>query len=84
MNRLKLSNIPLDDFRRFLFDMGCTRVEQGTKGRGGHEKWSKEGLHRPIIVQTHVDPVSEITVRSNLHSLGLSRKDLEKWMLDNI
>ena len=41
MTRQKLSNISLADFRRFLFDMGCTRVEQGTKGRGGHEKWVK-------------------------------------------
>ena len=48
MNRVKLSNIPLEDFRRFLFDMGCTRIEQGTKGRGGHEKWMKEGLLRPL------------------------------------
>lgn len=60
MNRVKLSNIPLEDFRRFLFDMGCTR-----------------------IVQTHVDPVTEMAVRSNLHSLGLTRKDLEEWLLKN-
>ncbi len=83
MNRVKLSNIPLDDFRRFLFDMGCTRTEQGTKGRGGHEKWIKEGLLRPIILQTHVDPVTEMAVRSNLNSLGLKRKDLEDWLLKN-
>ena len=38
MNRQKLSNISLADFRRYLFEEGCTRVEQGTKGRGGHEK----------------------------------------------
>ena len=38
MNRQKLSNISLADFRRYLFEQGCTRVEQGTKGRGGHEK----------------------------------------------
>ena len=39
MNRQKLSNIPLVAFRRYLFDEGCDREEQGTKGRGGHEKW---------------------------------------------
>ena len=31
MNRQKLSNISLADFRRYLFEMGCTRVEQGQK-----------------------------------------------------
>lgn len=49
MTRQKLSNISLADFRRYLFDMGCKRAEQGTKGRGGHEKWVKPGLLRPII-----------------------------------
>ena len=57
MTRQKLSNISLADFRRYLFDMGCKRAEQGTKGRGGHEKWVKPGLLRPITIQTHVDSV---------------------------
>lgn len=34
MNCQKLSNIPLSDFRDFLFECGCSRVEQGSKGRG--------------------------------------------------
>lgn len=80
MNRIKLSDVSLDDFRRFLFDMGCTRVEQGTRGRGGHEKWVKDGLLRPITLQTHVDPVPEIVIRSNLNTLGLKRKDFENWL----
>ena len=83
MNRIKLSNVSLDDFRRFLFDMGCTRVEQGTRGRGGHEKWVKDGLLRPIKLQTHVDPVPEIVIRSNLNTLGLKRKDFENWLLNS-
>ena len=70
MNRQKLSNISLAAFRRFLFEQGCTRVEQGSKGRGGHEKWVKPGLLRPIILQTHVDPVPELIVRNCLSSLG--------------
>jgi hypothetical protein len=37
MNRVKLSNISLADFRTFLFDMGCKREEQGTKDdKGGY------------------------------------------------
>lgn len=81
MNRVKLSNISLADFRTFLFDMGCKREEQGTKGRGGHEKWVKNGLLRPITLQTHIDPIPEMVVRSNLRTLGLIRKDLEEWLL---
>ena len=75
MTRQKLSNIPLADFRRFLFEMGCTRAEQGTKGRGGHEKWTKSGLLRPITIQTHVDPVPELIIRNTLSNLGMTKQD---------
>lgn len=83
MNTVKLSNIPLNTFRDFLSDMGCTKITEGTKGRGGHEKWSRDDLLRPITLQTHVDPVPEIIVKSNLRTLGLKRKDLEQWLLNN-
>ena len=83
MNTIKLSNITLDDFRKFLFDNGCTREKQATKGRGGHEKWNRDDLLRPITLQTHKDPVPEIIVRSNLRTLGMTSKDLEDWLLRN-
>ena len=83
MNTVSLSNVPLADFRRFLFDMGCSLVANGTKGRGGHEKWTKPGLNRPITIQSHIDPVPERIVRSNLNTLGISRKEFEKWRLGN-
>jgi hypothetical protein len=81
MNTVRLSNIPLADFRRFLFEKGCSRVESGTKGRGGHEKWTKPGLKRPITLQTHIDPVPERIVKSNLQTLGITRKEFERWLL---
>jgi hypothetical protein len=81
MNTVRMSNISLSDFRKFLFEQGCSRTESGTKGRGGHEKWAKEGLTRPITLQTHIDPVPEHIVRSNLRTLGVSRKEFEKWLL---
>ena len=59
MNTFSLSNIPLNKFRTFLFNQGCSRVST----EGGHEKWTREGLTRPIIIQTHIDPVSELIVR---------------------
>jgi hypothetical protein len=76
MNTFRLSNIPLSVFREFLFDMGCERVSV----EGGHEKWRKEGCLRSVILQTHIDPVPEFIVRSNLRTLGLTRKDIENWM----
>lgn len=82
MNRVKLSNIPLNTFRKFLFEMGCSKIDIN-KGRGGHEKWIKKGLLRPVILPTHVDPVSEIVVRSCLRILGITRKEMEQWLLSN-
>lgn len=82
MNTVRLSNIPLKDFRQFLFDTGCSRTASGTKGRGGHEKWEKEGMSRPITLQTHVDPVPEHIVRNSLRDLGISRKTFERWLLE--
>lgn len=79
MNRQKLSNVPLADFRRYLFDQGCVRAEQGTKGRGGHEKWTKAGLLRPITLQTHVDPVPELIIRNALRTLGKTKNDFLNW-----
>ena len=81
MNTIKLSNIPLKTFREFLFDSGCSRAEAATKGRGGHEKWEKEGVGRPITIQTHIDPVPEHIVRNCLRDLGVSRKQFEVWLL---
>ena len=81
MNRVKLSNVTLKLFRKFLTEKGCTVVSDNTKGRGGHEKWVKEGLLRPITLQTHVDPIPEIVIRSNLRTLGISRKEFEEWLL---
>lgn len=79
MNRQKLSNVSLADFRRYLFELGCNRVEQGTKGRGGHEKWIKEGLIPPITLQTHVDPIPEFIIRNTLRTLGKTKKDFFEW-----
>lgn len=77
MNTFKLSNVSLADFRRFLFEIGCSRTAtyKRTKGRGGHEKWNKEGLARPIVIQTHEDPVPEFIVKNALRDLGLTRDE---------
>ncbi|MBQ9077393.1 MAG: type II toxin-antitoxin system HicA family toxin [Muribaculaceae bacterium] len=71
MNTHKLSNVPLADYRLFLSKAGCRAVSI----EGGHEKWTKPGLLRPIIVQTHVDPVPEFIIKNALRTLGLTKKD---------
>ncbi len=71
MNTFSLSNIPLSKFWTFLFNQGCSRVST----EGGHEKWTREGLTRPIIIPTHIDPVSELIVRNTIRALGISRKE---------
>ena len=43
MNTYKISNITLAELRIFLRYYGLTKCDD-TKGRGGHEKWEKEGL----------------------------------------
>lgn len=48
-------------------------VIKGTKGRGGHEKWSRSGLDRPITIQTHIDPVPEFIVKQVLRHLKMVR-----------
>lgn len=58
----KFSNISLADFRKFLTFLGCKKISTS----GGHEKWTKKELLRPVILQTHVDPVPEFIVKNTL------------------
>lgn len=65
------SNTSLATFRKFLLAVGCECVSTN----GGHEKWKRDGLTRPIIVQTHIDPVPEFIVRNALRTLNISTND---------
>lgn len=73
MSTKKLSNIPLEDFRSFLKSQGLNIIK-GTQCRGGHEKWSKSNLDRPITIQTHIDPVPEFIVKQVLRHLKMDKK----------
>lgn len=77
MNTYRIGNISIEDFRLFLADEGCQKVESGNSG---HEKWSKEGLMRPVVFQTHIDPIPEFIIRNNLRNLGLTGNDLRAWL----
>lgn len=72
MSTRKLSNIPVNDFRKFLTSQGLNIIKS-SKGRGGHEKWSKSGMDRPITIQNHINPVPEFIVKQSLRHLNMER-----------
>jgi len=74
MSTNKLSNISLKVFRKFLKDQGL-KIIKTSKGRGGHEKWSRANLDRPITIQTHIDPVPEFIVKQVLRHLEITRDE---------
>ena len=76
MSTQKLSNISLATIRTFLIACGCEHVST----EGGHEKWRKEGLTRPIIIQTHIDPVPEFIVKNILRNLQMGKADFFEIM----
>ena len=51
----KLSNITIGEFKAVLGSYGLKVL----RTKGGHEAWVKDGMLRPIIFQTHVEPVPE-------------------------
>lgn len=73
MTVVKLSNVSLAEFRRYLENQGCKLLRTS----GGHEIWVKAGVSRPMTIQSHIDPVPERIVKQALMSLGIDRKDFD-------
>ena len=78
MSTRKLSNVSLSDYREFLRKAGCKYIST----EGGHEKWIRSDLTRPIIVQTHVEPVPEFIIRNALRNLKLGKQDFFDILFD--
>jgi predicted RNA binding protein YcfA (HicA-like mRNA interferase family) len=78
MSTQKLTNISIKDYLRFLKNAGCIYSHTN----GGHQIWKKEGLTRPIVVQTHVNPVPKFIIENALRSLGLTKKDFFDYLRD--
>jgi hypothetical protein len=68
----ELSNISLKLFRLFLAHKGLRKI----RNSGGHEIWSRVDLKRPVILQTHVDPIPEFIIKNNLRTIDSDRKEL--------
>lgn len=71
-----LSNISVAQFRLLLAGLGLHCVRK----KGGHEMWRRDGMTRTVVFQTHVDPVPEIVIRTNMRTLGLSRDEFVRLL----
>jgi hypothetical protein len=73
-----LKNGSLATHRKFLRKAGCNNIRTS----GGHEIWSRKDLLRPIVVQTHVDPVPEFLTKNAIKVLGIDRNRFLKIIGD--
>ncbi len=71
MSTKHLRNISIAQFQAFLDLVLCKQIGINS----GHEKWVRADLRRPIIFQTHIEPIPEFIVKNNLRVLGYSKKD---------
>ena len=67
----KLSNISINEMRKVLKYFGLGKI----RTKGGHEAWVKKGMTRPVILQTHVEPIPEFIVNNIIRNLGVSRNE---------
>jgi len=74
-----LKNIPLKLFQDYLKYKGLKQI----RTKGGHEVWSRADLYRPVILQTHINPIPEFIIKNNLRSIGEDAKDLIEFMENN-
>ena len=71
MSTKHLRNISVAKFQAFLELCLCKHI----RTKGGHEVWSRADLRRPVILQTHIDPIPEFIVKNNLRVLGCTAKE---------
>lgn len=79
MNTYKLSNIPLVTVLWFLEHQGLKHIHTV----GGHAKYTRSDLRRPIIIQTHITPVPEFIVSQILKTLGFTKKSFHVYLKDH-
>jgi len=66
-----LRNISLSTFESFLELAQCKCMGINS----GHVKYTRADLRRPVIIQTHIDPVPEFIIKNALRSIQVSRSD---------
>ena len=70
----EISNIKLSDFQKFLKEIGC----EHDRTSGGHEIWTRKELTRPIVIQTHKDPIPTFILKNLLRDLGMKQDEFLK------
>lgn len=73
MSTRHLRNISISKFESFLELSLCKCAP--SKSRGGHLKYTRCDCNRPIIFQSHIDPVPEFIIKNNLRVLGYTKED---------
>ena len=73
-----IKNISLRLFRQFLTSKGLKVI----RTNGGHEIWGGKQLLRPIVIQTHIDPIPEFVIKNNLRNMGVTVEDFLKFCED--
>ncbi len=73
---VSLKNIPPRTFREFLEYKGLKHIRTSA----GHEVWSRSDLLRPVVIQTHIDPVPEFIVKRNLTTIGSNREEFVEFL----
>jgi hypothetical protein len=71
-----LKNIPLKLFREYLKYKGLKHI----RSNGGHEVWSRSDLFRPVVLQTHIDPIPEFIIKNNLRTIGENTRDFIEFI----
>ena len=74
-----LKNIPLRTFREFLEYKNLKHIRTS----GGHEVWSRSDLSRPVIIQSHIDPVPEFIIKRNLQTIGSNREEFIEFLKES-
>jgi hypothetical protein len=74
MSTNPLKNVSLKNCRKFLTNAGCKNI----RNAGGHEIWSRSDLLRPIIIQSHIDPVPERIMKQIINALEVDRDEFIK------
>ena len=70
-----IKNISLRLFLQFLTSKGLKVI----RTNGGHEIWGGKQLLRPIVIQTHIDPIPEFVIKNNLRNMGVTVEDFLKF-----
>ena len=70
------SNISLRIWRKFLESKGLKHI----RDNGGHEIWSRADLPRPVVFQSHIEPIPPFVVSNNLKIIGASKAELMSFI----